>query len=178
MTEEKNAGKTGPGAEDALALVRKQIVASFHDENVHGGFDRAFADVPPGLRGVKAGGLPYTLWGLLEHLRLCVLDFLEYCRRPGYVEPPFPAGYWPESDGPPDEAAWDWSLEGFVKLMKDFESLILDPATDLLLPLPGGSGRTVLRQALACLDHNSYHLGQAIVLRRLLGLWPEKPAGQ
>jgi hypothetical protein len=178
MTEEKNAGKTDPGAEDALALVRKQIVASFHDENVHGGFDKAFAEVPPGLRGVKAGDLPYTLWGLLEHLRLCVLDFLDYCRQPGYVEPPFPEGYWPESDAPRGEAAWRGSLEGFRSLMKEFESLILDPSTDLLRPLPGGSGRTVLRQALACLDHNSYHLGQAIALRRLLGLWPEKPAGQ
>jgi DinB superfamily len=178
MAQEKNTVKVGPGAEDALALVRKQIVASFHDEKVHGGFDRAFAEVPPSLRGVKSGDLPYTLWGLLEHLRLCVLDFLEYCRQPGYVEPPFPEGYWPESDAPPNEAAWDRSLEGFVALMKEFEGLILAPSTDLLRPLPGGSGRTVLRQALACLDHNGYHLGQAILLRRLLGLWPAQSAGE
>jgi hypothetical protein len=178
MAEEKNAGKTAQGAEDGLALVRKQIVASFHDENVHGGFGRAFAHVPPHLRGVKAGDSPYTLWGLLEHLRLCVLDFLDYCRQPGYVEPPFPEGYWPEGDAPPNEAAWGRSLEGFESLMKEFESLILDPSTDLLRPLPGGSGRTVLRQALACLDHNAYHLGQVIVLRRLLGLWPNQHGGE
>lgn len=176
MTPDKNEGNTDHGAEDALALVRKQIVASFHDENVHGGFERAFANVPPHLRGVKAGNSPFTLWGLLEHLRLCVLDFLDYCRQPGYVEPPFPDGYWPESDAPPDEAAWDQSVEGFVSLMKEFEALILDPSTDLLRPLPGGSGRTVLRQALACLDHNGYHLGQAILLRRMLGSWPAQPA--
>jgi hypothetical protein len=176
MAEEKNTGKTG--AEAALALVRKQIVSSFHDENVHSGFDRAFADVPPHLCGVKAGELPYTLWGLLEHLRLCVLDFLDYCRQPGYVEPPFPEGYWPEGDAPPDEAAWDRSVEDFVSLMEEFESLILDPSTDLLRVIPGSAGRTVLRQALACLDHNAYHLGQVILLRRLLGLWPAQPAGE
>ena len=176
MAEEKNTGKTG--AEAALALVRKQIVSSFHDENVHSGFDRAFADVPPHLCGVKAGELPYTLWGLLEHLRLCVLDFLDYCRQPGYVEPPFPEGYWPEGDAPPDEAAWDRSVEDFVSLMEEFESLILDPSTDLLRVIPDSAGRTVLRQALACLDHNAYHLGQVILLRRLLGLWPAQPAGE
>jgi len=178
MTEDKNAVKMDPGAEDPVALVRKQIVASFHDGNVHGGFAKAFADVPPHLRGVKAGDLPFTLWGLLEQLRLCVLDFLDYCRQPGYVEPPFPEGYWPEGDAPPDETAWDRSLEEFVSLMKEFETLILDPSTNLFRPLPGSSGRTALRQALACLDHNGYHLGQAIRLRRMLGLWPGYPVGE
>ncbi|MEJ2009636.1 MAG: DinB family protein [Acidobacteriota bacterium] len=175
--EDRNAGKAAQGAEEVLVLVRKQIVASFHDENVHGGFGRAFADIPPRLRGEKAGGLPFTLWQLLEHLRLCVLDFLDYCRQPGYAEPPFPEGYWPADDAPPDEAAWDRSLTGFVSGMRDFESLILDPSTDLLRPIPGASGRTVLRQALACLDHNGYHLGQVILLRRLLGLWPGQREG-
>jgi hypothetical protein len=170
--EDKKGTKPAQVAEDAFTLLRKQLVASFHDENVHGSFDRAFADIPPHLRGARAGGLPFTLWQLLEHLRLCVLDFLDYCRKPGYIEPPFPEGYWPESDAPPDAASWNQSLAGFVSSMKEFESLILNPSTDLLRPIPGGSGRTVLRQALACLDHNGYHLGQAILLRRLLGSWP------
>lgn len=172
LIEDKDPGNLSPGVEDVLTLVRKQIVASFHDENVHGGFGGAFADIPPHLRGEKAGGLPYTLWQLLEHLRLCALDYLDCCRQPAYVAPPFPEGYWPAGDAPSDATAWDRSVQGFVACMKDFENLILDPSTDLLRPIPGSNGRTVLRQALACLDHNGYHLGQVIVLRRLLGLWP------
>jgi hypothetical protein len=152
--------------------LRTQLVASFHDENVHSGFDKAFADVPPELRGAKPQGQPFTLWRLLEHLRLCVLDFLDYCRKPGYVEPPFPEGYWPRTDKPPSDAAWEESLRGYRESMKQLEDLILNPSMDLFSVIPGTTGRTVLRQALACLDHNGYHLGQVVVLRRLLGNWP------
>jgi hypothetical protein len=154
-------------------LLREQLVASFHDENVHGGLEKIFAGVPAELRGAKPAGQPFTLWRLLEHLRLCVVDFLDYCRVPRYVEPPFPEGYWPSGDAPPNDAAWEQSLAGLRSLMEEMEALILNPSTDLFAPIPGGSGRTVLRQAIACLDHNGYHLGQAMLLRRLLGAWPD-----
>lgn len=125
----------------------------------------------PSCAGQNPPGQPFTLWQILEHLRLCVLDFLDYCRVPGYVEPPFPAGYWPDSHGLPGEGAWEASVAGFRSHMRELEALILDPSTDLFSPIPGGDGRTVLRQALACLDHNAYHLGEAVLLRRLLGIW-------
>lgn len=157
----------------ADVVLRKQLVASFHDENVHGGLEKIFAGVPAELRGAKPAGQPFTLWRLLEHLRLCVLDFLDYCRVPGYVEPPFPEGYWPSGDAPPDEAAWEQSVAELRSAMKELEALILNPSTDLFAPIPGGRGRTVLRQALACLDHNAYHLGQAMLLRRWLGICPD-----
>jgi hypothetical protein len=168
MAVDQNA--THPQARDEL--LRKQLVASFHDENVHAGLVRAFADVAPEIQGSRPGGQPLSLWRLLEHLRLCVLDFLDYCRKPGYIEPPFPEGYWPKGDEPSSRAAWEESLRGLLSDLNEMENLILNPSTDLLAPFPGGSGRTVLRQALACLDHNAYHLGQAVLLRRLLGDWP------
>ncbi len=153
------------------ATLRRQLVASFHDEHVHGGFEAIFSGIPPELRGRKPTGQPFTLWRILEHLRLCVLDFLDYCTVPGYVEPPFPAGYWPTGDAPADDAAWQASLAAVRSAMQALEMLILNPSTDLFANIPGGGDRTILRQALACLDHNSYHLGEAVLLRRLLGIW-------
>jgi hypothetical protein len=159
--------------EDADALLRRQLVASFHDERVHAGFEKIFADIPADLRNVKPTGQPFTLWQLLVHLRLCVLDFLDACTVPVYVEPPVPEGFWPAENLIADEAAWEKDLASYQAAMREFEALILDPSTDLFSPIPGSDGRTILRQALGCLDHNAYHLGQALLLRRMLGIWAD-----
>jgi hypothetical protein len=158
---------------DADIALRQQLVASFHDERVHATFEKIFGDVPVNLRNAKPAGQSFTLWRLLVHLRLCVLDFLDACRIPGYVEPPVPEGFWPDESATGDEASWKEELAGYHDAMLEFESLLLNPSTDLFLPIPGSDGRNVLRQALACLDHNAYHLGQALLLRRLLGIWSD-----
>lgn len=155
---------------DAEVVLRQQLVASFHDERVHAPFEKIFADVPANLRNAKPEGQPFTLW-LLLHLHLCVVDFLDACRIPAYVEPPVPEGFWPDEHAVADDTAWGKDLAGYHCAMREFEALLLDPATDLFSPIPGSDGRTILRQALGCLDHNAYHLGQAMVLRRLLGIW-------
>ena len=158
---------------DTDVLLRRQLVASFHDERVHAGFEKIFADLPQGLRNVKPPGQPFTLWQLLVHLRLGVVDFLDACRIPGYVEPPVPEGFWPDANSSADDAAWEENLAGYHAARREFEALILDPATALFSPIPDSDGRTILRQALGCLDHNAYHLGQAMLLRRLLGIWSD-----
>lgn len=154
-------------------LLRQQLVASFHDDRVHATFEKIFAGVPANLRNSNPAGQPFTLWRLLEYLRLCVLDILDFFRVPGYVEPPFPEGYWPSGDAPTSDAAWEKDLAGYHAAMREFEALLLDPSTDLFSPIPGGDGSTILRQALACLDDNAHHLGQAMLVRRLLGIWSE-----
>jgi hypothetical protein len=159
--------------EDADALLRRQLVASFHDERVHVGFEKIFTGIPADLRNVKPTGQPFTLWQLLVHLRLCVIDFLDACRIPGYVEPPAPEGFWPAGNSVADDAAWEGILQGYQTAMQELETLILDSSTDLFSPIPGNNGRTILRQALGCLDHNAYHLGQALLLRRMLGIWAD-----
>lgn len=154
-----------------LDPVRRQIVASLHDDKVHAVFEKVFSGVPLTLRGVKPPAQPFTLWQLLEHLRLCVLDFLDTCRTADYIEPEFPAGFWPRSDAPASDREWRRSLRAYRSVSKAFERFVLNPSTDLLSEIPGAGGRTVLRQALACLDHNGYHLGQAVLARRALGIW-------
>jgi hypothetical protein len=98
-------------------------------------------------------------------------DILQFYRRPEHVSPPFPDGYWPQGDAPGDAAAWDRSLAAFGENLRAMKGLVADPAIDLFAPIPHGDGQTILREALLVADHNAYHLGQLVFLRRLLGAW-------
>jgi hypothetical protein len=117
-------------------------------------------------------GVPHTPWRLLEHLRIAQWDILEFSRNPRHVSPPFPDGYWPTGDAPPESAGWDRSVAAFRADLQAMQDLVADPATDLFAPLAHGDGQTILREALLMADHNAYHLGQLVVLRRALGAWP------
>ncbi|NNG15953.1 MAG: DinB family protein, partial [Gemmatimonadales bacterium] len=105
----------------------------------------------------------------LEHLRIAQWDILEFSRKPDHVSPSFPDGYWPETDAPPDGSAWDRSVESFLADLDAMQALVMDRATDLFAQIPWGDGQTVLREALVLADHNSYHLGQLILIGKVLG---------
>jgi hypothetical protein len=158
-------------ARDTTAALRKHLLDLLRGGDAHGHFDKAVADLPPALRGAKPPGQPHTPWRLLEHMRIAQWDIIEFGRSPAYVSPPFPEGYWPAADAPPDAAAWDRSVAAFGADAKALEDLVADPATDLFTPFPHGQGQTWMRQALLVADHNAYHLGQLILVRRLLGAW-------
>jgi hypothetical protein len=139
--------------------------------DAHLDFDSAVEDLPVGLRGAKPAGVPHTPWRLLEHLRIAQWDILEFSRNPRHVSPSFPDGYWPAGDAPPDDAAWDNTVLAFQTDLEAMCTLVADPATDLFAPIPHGDGQTILREALLVADHNAYHLGQLIAVRRALGGW-------
>lgn len=151
--------------------LREHVLHFLRGEGAHVGFDRTINDWPPELRGVKAAGIPYTPWGILEHMRIAQWDILEFSRDAKHVSPKFPKGYWPESDAPPDDDAWDESVAAFRADLAAMIELVNDPATDLFARIPHGDGQTILREALLIADHNSYHLGQLVVIRRALGVW-------
>jgi hypothetical protein len=157
---------------DTTAALREHLLYLLRGGGAHLDFEAAVADLPPALRGGKPAGQPHTPWRLLEHLRIAQWDILEFSRNPRHVSPPFPDGYWPAGDGPPDGDAWDRSLDAFRADLQAMQDLVADPATDLFAPLPHGQGQTVLREALLVADHNAYHLGQLVLVRRLLGAWP------
>jgi hypothetical protein len=139
----------------------------------HLSFDRAVAGLPPELRGVKPAGAPHTAWRLVEHLRIAQRDILEFSRNPKHVSPDWPDGYWPPSDAPPDGASWDRSLTAFRADLAAMRALVADPNTNLFARIAHGDGQTILREALLVADHNAYHLGQLVLLRRILGAWDE-----
>jgi DinB superfamily len=160
---------------DQTAALREHLLYLLRGGGAHLDFEAAIADLPPGLRGGKAPGVPHTPWRLLEHLRIAQWDILEFCRNPRHLSPTFPEGYWPKGDAPPDDAAWDRSVAAFRADLTAMQDLVADPKTDLFAPLAHGKGQTLLREALLVADHNAYHLGQLIVVRRLLGAWPADP---
>jgi hypothetical protein len=138
----------------------------------HLDFESAIADLPVELRGARPPGLPHTPWRLLEHMRIAQWDILRFSVDPDHVSPEFPAGYWPEGDAPPTAEAWDESVAALRADLEAMKAHVSAPATDLLAPIPHGSGQTILREALLVADHNAYHLGQLVAVRRLLGAWP------
>jgi hypothetical protein len=140
--------------------------------NAHLTFDRAIAGIPPDARGQMPPNIPHTPWRLLEHLRICQWDILEFSRNSEHVSPKFPEGYWPSSDAPPDPEAWQRSSEGFSQDLQGMIELVAEPTTDLFAPLPHGDGQTVLREALLVADHNAYHIGQLVAVRQALNCWP------
>ena len=152
-------------------VLRDQLVKFLTGHGAHLDFEKAISDFPLKLRGKKVQGIPYSAWGLLEHLRISQWDILEFSRDPNHVSPEWPKGYWPVGDALPNEKEWDKSVEAFRKDLKAMQDLVEDPKTDLFSPIPHGDGQTILREALLIADHNSYHLGQLIMIRRALGAW-------
>lgn len=158
---------------DRDQALRDHVLYLLRGGGAHLDFETAFADLPSKLRGAKPAGVPHTPWRLLEHMRIAQWDILEFSRNPKHVSPSFPDGYWPKDDAPPDEAAWERSLASFQADLNAMCELVADSATDLFARIPHGDGQTVLREALLVADHNAYHLGQFIVVRRALGAWSD-----
>lgn len=154
-----------------MDALKKQVASLLTKDRAHVGFAKAVGGLQPKLRGVKPDGVEHSAWELLEHLRIAQWDILEYSRNPKHVSPEFPAGYWPKQSAPPDDKAWDDSVAAFERDLAAMADLVKDEKTDLLAPLPHAEKHTLLREALILADHNAYHIGQMVLLRRFLRAW-------
>ncbi len=151
--------------------LRKYLLWLLDGGGAHLDFNAVMARWPVRLRGATAPGLPHTAWQLLEHMRIAQWDILEFSRNPKHVSPEFPEGYWPKTPAPPSAKAWDRSVRDFRSDLKAMRALVKKPSTDLHARIPHGEGQTILREALLVADHNAYHLGQLVYIRRALGAW-------
>jgi hypothetical protein len=158
---------------DQYKLLREHLLNLLQGGGAHLRFDAAIADLPIELQGAKPPGIPHSPWRLLEHMRIAQWDILEFSRNQRHVSPSFPDGYWPVGDAPSGNNAWERSIKAFRADLQAMCNLVADEATDLLAPIPHGEGQTVLREALLVADHNAYHLGQLVFVRRALGAWPD-----
>jgi hypothetical protein len=163
--------KTKPTAKNPDAQLLEHIIYLLKEGGAHAKFDDAVKDMPEKLRGLKPEGLPHSAWMLLEHLRLAQEDILEFSINSKYKPRQWPKDYWPESAMPPNASAWDKSIQQFRKDLKAMEDLVANPKTDLFARIPWGEGQTILREVLLVADHNAYHIGQLVDVRRLLGAW-------
>ena len=159
---------------DLGQALRKQLQALLDGGQAHATFDQAVKDFPPKLRGAVPEGLPYSGWQILEHMRLAQKDILEFSDNAdgSYKEKKWPEEYWPKAAEPPSAEAWQKSIAQIREDRNAFETL-LKSANDaeLIKPFTWGDGQNLLRQALLLADHDAYHLGELVVVRRLVGAW-------
>jgi DinB family protein len=160
-----------PGKPDPQKALRQHLLYLLGGGGAHLGFEKAVAGLPVGARGRRPDKMPHSPWEILEHLRLAQWDILEFSRDPKHVSPDWPGGYWPKTAAPPSPAAWEKSVRGFRADLKAMQRLVASARTDLFARIPHGDGQTVLREALLLADHNAYHLGELVAVRRMLGAW-------
>ena len=149
------------------ARLRAEVAALLRGRNAHVDPETALGGVPPDRVDDRAGS-EHSLWELAWHLRFTQADILEFSRSADYAEKAWPDDYWP--DGPTPPGAWAETVRAFLA---DRDALVgLAETGDLTAGLPWAPGYTLLRELLLAADHNAYHLGQVVALRRRLGLWP------
>ncbi len=154
-----------------LPSIIKNLKELLNGGHAHATFEQAIKDLPAKLQGQVPEGMPYSIWQLVEHIRITQQDILEFSRDTNYESPKWPEGYWPKEQAPENAAAWKESIAQIAKDRKTFIELLEAPGADLFTPFPHGSGQNLLREAMLIADHTSYHTGEIIVLRRLMGAW-------
>jgi hypothetical protein len=158
-------------ARNGDAALREHVVQLLTGGHAHATFEQAVKNLPVELRAKVPKAAEHSPWQLLEHLRIAQRDILEFSRDAKHESPKWPEGYWPREKAPADEKAWDKSVRAFKKDLKEMCALVEDPKTDLFAKIAHGDGQTILREALLAADHNAYHIGQLVLVRRLVGAW-------
>ena len=161
---------TDQSLNDASSL-REHLVKLLEWGDAHADFNAVIGKIAAEFQGRRPSGLPYSLWQLLEHIRLTQSDILNFCRNPNYKAPKWPDEYWPQGDAPPDPESWQKSVDAYLAERREFRDLLTDSNLNLFDRIPHGEGQTYLREALLLADHTAYHLGEIIAVRRLLGIW-------
>jgi hypothetical protein len=161
--------KTKSNSDDQA--LREHVIYLLDGGGAHARFNDVIAGLTEKLPGVRPEGFEHSAWMLLEHLRIAQWDILEFSRNAKHVSPKWPQGYWPESEVPPRASSWDASVKKFRADLKAMAALVKNPKTDLFARIPWGDGQTILREALLAADHNAYHIGQLVDVRRALGSW-------
>jgi len=156
---------------DSNTSLRQELDRLLSGKGAHADFEAAVNDFPANLRGVRPEGSPHSAWEILEHIRIAQWDMVEFSRDPKHESPKWPEGYWPDAAEPPAPTAWDKSIRDCRHHLAEMKKLVTDPASDLFTPFAHGDGQTLLREALQLADHNAYHVGELVFVRRLLGAW-------
>jgi hypothetical protein len=146
-----------------------EVIRLLQGGSAHGDFKKAVNGLPAQLRGVKTHGLPYSIWQLVEHIRIAQWDMLEFSKDGNHQSPNWPDDYWPKQAEPANDEAWKDSIKQIENNLEEFIQLI--QSEDLYERIPHGSGQTLLREALQIADHTAYHTAEIIIIRRLLGAW-------
>jgi uncharacterized damage-inducible protein DinB len=154
--------------------LRQQLVRYLNSSEAHASTDVALSKLAPDLRSKRPAALEHSPWELLEHIRITQHDILDFCRNPKYKEREWPKDYWPKSAAPPHADSWDASVKSYHDDLAALDAIAGDSSIDLFARIPHGDGQTYLRELLLVVDHTSYHVGQLVLIRQMLGAWPPK----
>jgi len=154
--------------------LRKHVLNVLDGGHAHVNFEAAVKNMSVDLRGKRPKGAEHSPWEILEHMRIAQWDILEFSRDSQHVSPPWPAGYWPKTKTPSNAKAWSQSVRAFLADLEAMRKLVAEESTDLFAPIAHGDGQTILREALLVAAHNSYHISEMVLVRRLLGAWPAR----
>ncbi len=152
--------------------LRDEILELLAGAGAHMPLDEAVAGFPDDAINARPPNVQYTPWHLLEHIRIAQHDILEYITNRAYLEPTWPEEYWPALDATATPADFAATIEGIRADQAALRALVADPATELLAPIPGTPGHTILREIRLVADHNAYHVGEFAILRQVMGTWP------
>jgi DinB superfamily len=155
----------------APATLREHLLYLLSGGGAHTNFDTAITGIPIAFRGKRPKGASHSPWEIIEHMRIAQWDILEFSRDARHVSPAWPEGCWPKNPVPPRASDWQKSIKAFRRDLKAMQRLVANPRSRLFARIAHGDGQTLLREALLIADHNAYHLGELIVVRRLLGAW-------
>ncbi|NIV10754.1 MAG: DinB family protein [Aliifodinibius sp.] len=150
---------------------RDHITNLLKGRGAHVPFEKVVVNFPAEKRGALVPGLPQSAWQILEHMRIAQWDIVEYCKDPSHNSPNWPDEYWPQSTEPLNDNAWSFCIDNFGNDLQTMIEMVQNPENDLVAPMPNTPGHTLLRGALLIADHNAYHLGQLVFIRRALGIW-------
>jgi len=156
-----------------IANLRQQLLNYLEGRHAHASLEDALKDFPLKMANIKPANVPYTFWALLEHIRITQNDIVEFIQNPNYKYKNWPKDYWPPMHKLADKIAWHKTIQACKKDLKVLKRIINNPKTDLLANIPHGEGQTIFREAMLVIDHNAYHLGEFILMRRSLNIWPK-----
>ncbi len=153
--------------------LRRQLVNLLTVRQAHMDFKDAVANFPSEFINSRPPNCDYTFWHLLEHLRICQKDILEYIQSDHYIWPTFPDDFWPDKSVETDLGGWQQTIEGFYADRQKLVDIINNPEVDLFVPLPNSGERqhNILREINIIAGHNAYHTGELGILRQVMGLW-------
>jgi len=147
------------------------LLEQLDGKNAHVDFKQAVQGLTFKQSGIRVEGIPHTIWELIEHIRIGQEDILEFCKNPDYDALDWPDDYWPERSKPESQEELEESVQAVQDGIVEMRELIRDPQNNLQHPFPHGDGQTLFREAMLIVDHNAYHIGQIVLIRRLLGSW-------
>lgn len=151
--------------------LRELLLEQLTGKNAHVDFERAIKGLGLEEVGRKPDSFPHTVWELVEHIRIAQHDIVAFSQSADYTSPPWPEGYWPDTEKPENKLQWEKSVAAVKNDHQIMVQMIKNKENDLLRTIPHGDGQTLFREAMLIVDHNAYHIGQIVQMRRVMGLW-------